>query len=441
MTYTLQNIWKITWPIIVSMILQQCIGITDVIYLGRVSTEAQGASGLGATYFFALFTLISGFTFGVQIISARRNGEQNYKKIGAVFFQGISFLLIFSVGLIYLSKSFSGFLLSRLIEDEKIFHATTEYLDWRIFGLISTSFLMMFRAFFVSIARTFVLQIISGTMLVSNIILNYIFIFGFLLIPPLGVKGAAIASVLSEIVAVLAYLVYFIQKVDILKYGFNKFVCSDYKLLIGILKLSLWTMLQQFASIGTWFLFFIAVEHLGAQELAVANILKNSAGIPWLVVVSFGATAATVTSNLIGEKRTNQVLRINRKVIFINRRVLMGLLCVFALLYYPILRIFTDNPQLLAKAVLPYMTALLCYLPLFSGWVWFQAISATGRAGYTMFIELVSMIFYLLFVVVFILYMKVPLYICMLSDGLYNLVIAVMSYRFMQSAKWKGTKF
>ena len=84
MNYDTKSILKISLPIIVSMIFVQLIKITDVVYLGRLSTIALGAAGLGSTYFFAFFMLISGFSFGAQIIMSRRNGEQNTKDIGPV---------------------------------------------------------------------------------------------------------------------------------------------------------------------------------------------------------------------------------------------------------------------------------------------------------------------------------------------------------------------
>lgn len=440
MDYSYKNIWRISFPIIISMLLQQLIGITDVIYLGRVSTVALGASGLGSTYFFAFFMLISGFSFGAQIIISRRNGEKNYHEIAPVLYQGTLFLVLGACCLTILSKYLSPHIFKNIISDHQILNATLSYTNWRILGLIATSFLMMFRSFFVGIAETFVLQIISLSMVVSNVILNYFFIFGYSFIPPLGVKGAAIASVISEGLAVFVFVIYLILKTDLKKYGFHRFVFKNIKLLKSILNLSFWTMTQQFVSVGTWFLFFIAVEHLGSDELAISNILKNSAGIPWILVVSFASAAGTITGNLIGAGKEDDILKANKKIIFLNTCILSSLLILFAFFYYPILRIYSNDIVLIKKAIPSYFTALLCYLPLFSGFIWFQDVAATGNAKYTMYIELISMIFYMLFIVIFILWLKSPLYICMFSDGIYNLVIFIMSYRFMYSLKWIGKK-
>ena len=441
MNYDFKSLWKISLPVVVSLLFQQLISITDAVYLGRVSTVALGACALGSTYFFAFFVLIAGFTFGAQIIISRRNGEEAYEKIGAIIYQGSIFLLVCAMALILLSKILSPYILKLMITDQNVLNATFEYVDWRMWGILCSALLMMFRSFFVGIAKTFALQLISVSMVVTNIVLNYALIFGCWFIEPLGIKGAAIASVLSEFLAICVCLLYFKLKIDCAKYGLFKIVYKDFKLLKSILSLSVWTMIQQFVSVFTWFLFFVAVEHLGAQELAIANILKNSAGIPWIVVVAFGATAGTITGNLIGEGRSIEIIKANRAVIKVNTATVLSILSGFALFFYPILRIYTNDLELIRQAVPSYFTALLCYFPLFSGWIWFQAVSATGNTRYSLYIELIAMLFYLFFVATVILYFKAPLYICMLADGLYNLVICITSKKFICSGKWRGKKF
>ncbi len=433
-----RQIWRISFPILISLLITQFIGITDVVFLGHLDTISLGAAGLGATYYFAFFMIISGFSFGAQIIMSHRNGEQNYHKIGAVFYQCFVFLLVLSFVLVIFSIFCSPYILKLLIKDTNVFLKCVSYLQYRILGLFAASIIVMFRSFFVSLTKTFVLQISSFVMLFSNILLNYALIFGHFGFEPLGIKGAAIASVSSEVCAALVFIFYLIKTTNITKYAFNHFVYHDFKLLASVFKISFWTMLQQFISVSTWFIFFIAVEHLGSTELAVSNILKNSAGIPWTIIVAFGATSSTLTGNLIGEGNSDKVISTNKKVIQINTWTVVLLLVIFSIFCQPILSIYTNDSFLRQQAILPYMTALLCYIPLFSGWIWFQAVSATGNTRYMMLIELVATIFYLLFICFFVFYLRTPLYIAMLSDGVYNLVIFIMAYRFMYHLKWQN---
>ena len=81
-----RNIWNMSYPILVCLLMQQLIGIADVVFLGRLGEVELGAAALGSTYFFTIFMVAFGFSNGAQIIMARRNGEQNYEVIGSVFY-------------------------------------------------------------------------------------------------------------------------------------------------------------------------------------------------------------------------------------------------------------------------------------------------------------------------------------------------------------------
>lgn len=91
MQTTYKSIWKMSYPLIISLLIQQLIGITDVIYLGRVSEVALGASALGSTYFFTIFVIAFGFSTGAQIVMARRNGEKSTLKSGGYFIRAVHF--------------------------------------------------------------------------------------------------------------------------------------------------------------------------------------------------------------------------------------------------------------------------------------------------------------------------------------------------------------
>ena len=215
-----KSILKISYPILISMLMQQLIGITDIVFLGRLGEVELGASALGSTYFFTIFMIAFGFSVGAQIIMARRNGEQNFEKIGPVFYQGCSFLIVINLLFILLSYFLTPNLLKTIIESSEIYQSTLEYVNWRIWGILSASTIIMVRGFFVSITKTKVLSVISVIMVLTNVVLNYVLIFGKFGMPKLGISGAATASNISEIVAVIVYILYFLVKVNLKKYGF-----------------------------------------------------------------------------------------------------------------------------------------------------------------------------------------------------------------------------
>lgn len=100
---TYKSVWTIVYPILISLLMEQLIGMTDTAFLGRVGEIELGASALAGVYYLAIFMLGFGFSLGAQILIARRNGEKEYKQIGQIFYQGTLMLLIMAVCIFILS--------------------------------------------------------------------------------------------------------------------------------------------------------------------------------------------------------------------------------------------------------------------------------------------------------------------------------------------------
>ena len=133
--YTYKQIWTIAYPILISLIMEQMIGMTDTAFLGRVGEIELGASAIAGVYYLAIFMMAFGFSIGAQILIARRNGEGNYKEIGPIFYQGIYFLLAVAVILFTLSIVFSPHILRNIISSPHIYDAAESYIHWRVWFL------------------------------------------------------------------------------------------------------------------------------------------------------------------------------------------------------------------------------------------------------------------------------------------------------------------
>lgn len=436
MRFSYRDIWKMSYPILLSMLMQQLVGITDIIYLGRLSEVDLGASALGSTYFFTVFMVAFGFSVGAQIIMARRNGEQQYRQIGEVFYQGCAFLIVTAALIVILSYFLTPHLLNVLIDNAAIREATRQYIDWRMLGLFAASILVMGRAFFVAVTSTFVLTLISLVMVLANVILNYILIFGKFGMPALGIAGAAIASDTAELIAIAVAVIYFIIKVDTKKFGLNRFIYKNFRLLKSILDVSVWTMLQQFVSVSTWFLFFVAIEHLGERELAVSNLLRSLSSFPFVVVNAMAAAISSMTSNLIGQGDKDEVWPACMRGMKLCSLVILPMLIIMAIFPEVLLRLYTDNIQLIKASLAPYNIMLLSFVTFVPAWILFNAVSGTGNTKYAMVIEFAAMLVYVLHITVVILYFKMPLSVCWTADWVYNIVVLALSYKYMASRKW-----
>ena len=115
MNYTYKHIWLINFPVMMSILIEQLINITDAIFLGHVGEIELGASALAGIWYLAIYLLGFGLSLGLQVVVARRNGEQHYTETGKTFFQGLFFLSGLAVFLCLLSNLFSQIFLNSLI--------------------------------------------------------------------------------------------------------------------------------------------------------------------------------------------------------------------------------------------------------------------------------------------------------------------------------------
>ena len=133
--FSYKKIWLIAYPILISLVMEQLIGLTDTAFMGRVGEIELGASAIAGVYFLVIFMAGLGFSVGAQILMARRNGEGNYSQIGGVFYQGLFFLLGLATLFFTLSQLFSDEILSWKIASDKVREKAVDYIDWRVYGI------------------------------------------------------------------------------------------------------------------------------------------------------------------------------------------------------------------------------------------------------------------------------------------------------------------
>ena len=122
--YTNKQIWSVSYPILLSLLAQNVINVTDTAFLGRVGEVALGASAMGGLFYICVFTIAFGFSTGSQIVIARRNGEGRYSDVGPVMIQGVMFMLLMALLLFSFTKAFGGNIMRMLVSSESIYDAT-----------------------------------------------------------------------------------------------------------------------------------------------------------------------------------------------------------------------------------------------------------------------------------------------------------------------------
>ena len=439
-TYSYRNIWRVAYPILISLVMEQMIGLTDTAFLGRVGEVELGASAIAIIYYMVLFMIGFGFSLGAQIIIGRRNGEGNFLATGKIFWTGLYFVLGLAGGLIVLSEIFSPWLMGLMVSSEAIYDAALSYVRWRLPGMAFAFVTTMFRAFYVGTTQTKTLTLNSVVMVLSNILFNWILIFGKFGCPALGITGAAIGSSLAELVSLIFFVAYTRLRCDRRKYGLDKAARFEMAELKAMMPVCTWTMIQHTISISTWFIFFLYIEHLGERALAVSNITRSVSGLMWVVLQAFSATCSTLVSNIIGEGHQEKVMSLVKRIMKLSYGLVSAMILGFCLFPEAIARIYTDIPDLIHASVPAMVVMSSSYFLAVGGQVFFLAVSGTGSTKTAFRLELIALVVYMLYCSVIIGMLKLDVAICWTAEHVYSLVLLICSWWYMRSGRWKNRK-
>lgn len=438
--YTNKEIWNVTYPIFLGLLAQNVINVTDTAFLGHVGEVALGAAAMGGLLYICIYTVAFGFSVGSQILIARRNGEGNYRAVGPVMWQGTAFSFAMAVVLLAVMYLMAEPLVRMLITSDDIFHATYEFFTWRIWGFLFAFVNVMFRALYIGITKTKVLTMNAIVMAAVNVFLDYALVFGECGFPEMGVRGAALASVMAEASSLLFFMIYTYYKVDRKKYGLNRFGRFDPAMVMRILRISCFTMVQYFLSMAIWFVFFMALERLGQRQLAIANIVRSVYIVLLIPVQALSTTANTLVSNLIGSGGSSMVVKLLHKIANMSFFIMIG--CVVLCVVFPqvILSVYTNEEALLQESVSALYVVCGAMLIASMANVYFNGISGTGNTQAALILEVFVQVFYALYIIVVGMLLRAPVDVCFTTELIYYALMLTASLVYLKKAKWQNKK-
>ena len=435
---TNREIWRIATPIMLGNLAQTIITFTDTAFLGHLGTIELSASMMAGLFYYVFTTLAWGFAVGIQIFIARRFGEGNHQQIGVVFQHGAHFVLLLGVLLFCILHFFSNGLMHIFIDSERIYTASMEYLRFRHFGIVFVVFNFLFRSFYVGISNTKVITYSTLIMAVVNIFFDWALIFGHCGLPEMGIGGAALASLFAEIAAFCFFWIYTFFTIPHEEYGMFRWHHLQPKLLGDILKVSFPCMMQKLFSFGAWFAFFILIEKMGETAIGVSSVVRSTYMILIIPGFAFAATANTLTSRIIGEGKSDEVMAMLWKVAKNGALCSLVLAVVTSIIPQLILQIYTDDLALAAAAVPSvYVIAVATVLGAV-GMVYFEAVSGTGNTSAAMALEFGVLIAYVIYV--YLTTRTSTIAVVWTAEWFYNTVMGLIAFFYIWKADWLKKK-
>lgn len=439
-----KNIFAIAFPIMLGSAAQQIIGLSDSVFLYHYSELAFASIALVSVYYLIIASIGYGFSKGGQIIIARRVGEGNTHKISESFYTLLFFELSLAVFMFIFMRYGSEWFLKFFIKSPRIYEQSLIYIKTRAFGVFLSYGGISIVALYTGISRTKFIITDSIILLVSNLFLNYVLIYGYWGFPEMGIKGAAVASVIAELIGVVVFIAYMLIGGSYKKWGLNKVSMPSLASLKSILNLSSPIVVQSIISLGSYFIFFSMIEiYLGEKALAISNLIRNVSFI--LTIPSWGFSSAinTFVSQLIGMRKRMGVMPIIYKTANLN--LLTTMILTLPVVIFPTIALYPlfggDDMSLIieAKGVLYILLIILILASL--GMIYFNGLSGTGASKYGMKIQAIVSVFYLLYIYLVLKYGNGRLEIAWTAEIVYWILVGGMSLRYLYSNRWFGKTF
>ena len=380
-----RQILAIALPIIGGMMSQNILNLVDIAMVRHLGDVALAATGIGGFANYMAIAFILGLAAGVQALAARRLGEGRHSETAVPLNGGLLLALILGLPLMIGLYLLVPVVFPWLTDDPRVIEAGVPYLQIRILAMVAVGFNFAFRGYWSAVHLTkLYLQTILW-MHALNIFLNWVFIFGNLGAPEMGVKGAALASTLSVFYGVLHY--FWLGWRHAREAGFLHSFPSV-ATLMQQLKISLPSSIQQLMfSAGLVVLIWI-LGLIGTAEQAAANVLTTLHLTAMLPAMGIALATATLVGNALGRGEPGDATRWgwNSAALVLLYGLVIAVLTI--VLAKPILGVFIRNPDTLALAYWPLILWAAGIAADVAGLVIMQGLVGAGDTGRAMRISI-----------------------------------------------------
>jgi putative MATE family efflux protein len=302
-------------PAVIDNFFQTILGFVDTFFVAQIGLEEVTAVGVANTVLAVYFAVFMSLGVSVNVYVAKYLGADDKEKSQAVAGQSILLALAFGVVFGMVSMVFADPLLRMMGLQGDVLEKGVLY--FRIVGIPSILMSLMFviSSIFRGMKDTKNPMIVSIIMNLINILLDYILIFGFFIIPAFGLEGAAWASVISRLVGVVLLVILLKRKQFIEIGALLKLDPSLQKLL---LRLATPSMGERLAMRLGQVLYFGIIVYLGTHLFAAHQIAGNIEVFSYMIGYGFATAATTLVSDYLGADEPELAKRAARYCMYLG---------------------------------------------------------------------------------------------------------------------------
>jgi MATE family multidrug resistance protein len=337
-------------PLIGGHVAQFAISMTDTIMLGWYGAEELAAVTLASSYFFVFFMLGAGFAFAVMPLVAAAAGAREERQIRRSTRMGLWLSLAYGV-IALPALWYSEPILLMLGQKPGVALDASVYLRLAGWGLFPALLVMVLKSYLAALERTQVVLWVTVLAAVMNAVVNYALIFGNFGAPEMGIKGAALASILTQSISLVAVLIYALRALaqhELLR----NFYRPDWEMLREVFRLGLPIGLTNLSEISLFTASAMMMGWLGTATLAAHGIAITLSGLTFMVHLGLSNAATIRAGNAFGRNDRTHLESGAKVVIALSLIMAVLTIVLFLAAPGPLISLFLapddpDKPQIL----------------------------------------------------------------------------------------------
>lgn len=338
----LRRLFAIAIPIAIQNIMFSSRGLVDVLMLGQLGEADIAAVGVASRAMFVTTIMLVGVNTGGALLTAQYWGAGNKKGVRESTALTWMIANAFALLTVILFMLFPSEVMGLATNSPEVNRLGSEYIVITSLSMFAVACVSSMAVGLRAMHKPGISTFFSGIGILSNVFFNWVLIFGHLGMPAMGIKGAAIATVISGAIEVACLYSYLYSKNHLLAFKFQDvLIALRGNKLSRFLKLSLPTTCNFFMWAAGMFTYHAIMGQTGVQGLAALSVMTPVDSIALSLLIGTSNAAAVLTGNQIGAKNYEAVYYQSIGLLFIS--ISLGI-CVGVSLYFiqiPILDAFS----------------------------------------------------------------------------------------------------
>ncbi|MBO3443545.1 MATE family efflux transporter [Clostridium sp. CCUG 7971] len=433
-----KHLFLITLPIVLQSLITSSLNMLDTMMIGKVGEVELASVGIANQYYFLFSLLSNGIAIGSGVLIAQLWGKKDNDSIKRVLSKSLFYALVLTIAFMALGLLMPQKIMSIFTNDSDVVKIGVQYLQIVIISYFFTTITFTFSSGLRSIGNTQLPMWASFTGLIVNGILNTILIFGLLGMPALGIRGAAIATLIARITECLIVVISVYKNIDVLKLKFSYIFSLPKSISSTLIAITIPILANEacwaFGNI-TYNAIYARIGTGAAASMQICSTIMNL-----FMIFTFGLANAAVViiGNEIGANKEESAINASKKIASLSIRISILLAILMAITANPIVSFFNVSPEVkLSSEYILYIYAIIMLFRVYNAVMIVGILRGGGDATYGSILQGCTLWFVgipLAYIAAFILHL--PVYLVVAFTVSEEILKAILIVKRFKSFKW-----